>query len=153
MEAVKKQEDKLLAALCHISIIFSTMGVILPIVIYIHAREKSKPLAFQAMQSMLYHVASLIWTLVFTVVWTVLLCIFAVVFTAIAGSGSGGEMAGGTAVVFTVLMILFVLLLFAGIFVVYILGIIGAIRTMRGRMFKYPLIGNWLERWLARDER
>jgi uncharacterized Tic20 family protein len=152
MEAVKKQEDKLLAALCHISIIFSTMGVILPIVIYIHAREKSKPLAFQAMQSMLYHVASLIWTLVFTVVWTVAIFIFAFIFTAAAESGTGGEMAGGAAAVFMVLMIIFVVLLFAGIFIVYILGIVGAIQTMRGRMFRYPIIGKWLERWLARDE-
>lgn len=152
MEAVKKQEDKLLAALCHISIIFSTMGVILPIVIYIHAREKSKPLAFQAMQAMLYHVASLIWTLVFTIVWTILICVFAFIFTAVAEAGANGEMAGGAAVVFMLVMIFLVLLLFAGIFVVYILGIAGTIQTMRGRMFRYPIIGKWLERWLARDK-
>ncbi|UCE26980.1 MAG: DUF4870 domain-containing protein [Candidatus Coatesbacteria bacterium] len=152
MEAVKKQEDKLLAALCHISIIFSTMGVILPIVIYIHAREKSKPLAFQAMQAMLYHVASLIWTLVFTIVWTILICVFAFIFTAVAEAGANGEMAGGAAVVFMLVMIFLVLLLFAGIFVVYILGIAGTVQTMRGRMFRYPIIGKWLERWLAKDK-
>jgi uncharacterized Tic20 family protein len=153
MEAVKKQEDKLLAALCHISIIFSTMGVIFPIVIYIHARERSKPLAFQAMQSMLYHVAALIWTFVLTIVWVLALVVFSGIFTFYAeASAPGGEMAAGTAGVFTLMMILSVILYLAGIFIVYILGIIGAVQTMRGRMFRYPLIGKWLERWLARDE-
>lgn len=152
MEAVKKQEDKLLAALCHISIIFSTMGVIFPIVIYVNARERSKPLAFQAMQAMLYHVAALIWTFVFAIIWTAAIFVFAFTFTAAAESGAGGEMAGGTAAAFMVLMVLLIVLFFAGFFVVYIPGIAGTIQTMRGRMFRYPFIGKWLERWLARDE-
>jgi uncharacterized Tic20 family protein len=153
MEAVKKQEDKLLAALCHISIIFSTMGVIFPIVIYVNARERSKPLAFQAMQSMLYHVAALIWTFVFIVLWVLALLVFSGMFTFFAeASASGGEMAPGTAIAFPVLMILFFVLFFVGYFVVYIPGIAGTIQTMRGRMFRYPIIGKWLERWLARDE-
>ncbi len=128
------------------------MGVILPIVIYVNARERSKPLAFQAMQSMLYHVAALIWTFVFTIVWVFAVLAFSGMFTFFAESGAGGEMAAGTAIAFPVLMILFVVLLFAGIFIVYILGIIGAIQTMRGRMFRYPFIGKWLEGWLAKDK-
>jgi uncharacterized Tic20 family protein len=145
MEAVKKREERLLAALCHISIIFSTMGVIVPIVIYINARERSKPLAFQAMQSMLYHVACIVWAIVYTVAWTIIFLAFTGIFGAVVSTGPEEAFA----VMFTVIMVAFVVLLFAGLFIVYVLGIVGAIQTIRGRMFKYPLIGNWLEQWLA----
>lgn len=145
MEPVTRKEDKLLAALCHISVIFSTMGVILPIVIYVNARERSKPLAFQAMQAMLYHVACLVWVIVFTVVWTVAF----IALTGVAVAVVGPEEEPG-AWLFAV-TIAFVFLLFAGIIVVYILGFAGTVQTMRGRMFRYPVIGGWLEKWLGRD--
>lgn len=148
MEAVKKREDRLLAALCHISIIFSTMGVIFPIVIYVNARERSKPLAFQAMQSMLYHVACLVWAIVYTVAWTIIFIAFTGVFGVVMSTGP--EETFGIS--FTLMMVVFIILLFAGLFIVYVPGIVGAIQTMRGRMFKYPIIGNRLEQWLARDE-
>ena len=48
------QNDKIMAALAHISALLPFMGVIAPIIIWATQRDKSEYVAFQALQAVVY---------------------------------------------------------------------------------------------------
>jgi len=48
------QNDKIMAALAHISALLPLMGIIAPIVIWVTQKDKSEYVAFQALQAVAY---------------------------------------------------------------------------------------------------
>ena len=114
----KGTDDNLMAAIAHAGIL--VLGVILPVVIWLIKKEKSKYVAFQALQAAVYQLAVFV---LFIGLWVVMFVL------AIVTGGLGG-----------ILMILLIPLIL--IAVVY--GLYGAYMCYQGKDFKYVLIGNML---------
>ena len=130
-------DEKLLAGLSHLSII--AFSIIAPFIIWLIQRQKSQYVAFHALQSLFYHLAT-------TVVSVVLACAFIFVFFGVAAGGSAIE---GIA-------LFFIIASFALIALVAIAsttyGIVGAVMAFQGKPFRYILAGRWAARATGFDE-
>ncbi|MBN2501274.1 MAG: DUF4870 domain-containing protein [Anaerolineales bacterium] len=145
------QNDKIMAALAHVSAILPFMGVIAPIVIWITQKDKSEFVAFQALQAIAYQ-------LLMIFAWFVgmgcYMFSFFSIFLTIPFAGSSGEVDPTVAPFFlTGFFIPFIIFgaIFIGgaIFIIY--GIVGAIMTFQGRNFHYIVIGKQLARYLEKN--
>jgi uncharacterized Tic20 family protein len=156
-----------MAAIGHATIIWPVMGIIAPLVIWATQREKSRFVAFQALQAGVYHMTLILAGLACGVCY---LCSYlGMIVGAIAmpismaftmpGPGPSGEDLPPEALIPILLgflgMIVFYLaifgLLFLGLAVwgAYIgYGLYGAVANLRGKDFRYAFLGSRLERYL-----
>ena len=133
-------DEKLLAGLSHLSII--AFSIIAPFIIWLIQRQKSQYVAFHALQSLFYHLAT-------TVVSVVLACAFIFVFFRAIASGTANE---GMAI-FADLAILAIFVLMTLVAVALtIYGIVGAVMAFQGKPFRYILAGRWAARATGFDE-
>lgn len=150
--SIPSQNDKIMAALAHISVLLPFMGVIAPIVIWATQKDKSEYVAFQALQAVAYQ-------LLMIVAWFVgmacyMLSFFGTFFTIPLAGAAGGEVDPSVAPIF-MLGFLIPFLVFGGmflggaLFVVY--GVIGAIQVFQGKDFRYIVVGNRLANYLQKD--
>ena len=143
---VPAQDERIMAALAHASIIWPTLGMIAPIVIWGTQREKSPFVGFQALQAAAYH---FILTLGGLLAGVCYMCsFFSFPFTALLTA----PLDEGAAVCVPFLGfsctfgILFLLILLWLAYVVY--GLFGAVSVFQGEGFRYVFLGPWLERYL-----
>ncbi len=135
------QNDKIMAALAHVSAILPFMGVIAPIVIWATQKDKSEFVAFQALQAIAYQLLMILaW---FVGMGCYMLSFFST-FLAIPFAGSGGEV-GPTVAPFFMAGFFIPFIIFGAIFVggaIFIIyGLIGAVSTFQGKDFRY--FDNW----------
>lgn len=145
------QNDKIMAALAHVSAILPLMGVIAPIVIWATQKDKSEFVSFQALQAIVYQLLMILaW---FVGMGCYMLSFFSM-FLTIPFSGSGGDvdptiapffMAG----FFVPFIILGAIFIGGAIFILY--GIFGAAMTFQGKNFHYIVIGKQLARYLEKN--
>lgn len=138
----KNPENRLLAALSHASVLFSSPGVIVPIVIYATQRKKSAYISFQALQALIWQIISFVFTILASS------CMVGAIFIPILfATASQNERAlelfgGGT---FVMTMVSVFLMIFGNLaFIIY--GIIGAVMTYQGKDFRYVFIGNRIKK-------
>jgi uncharacterized protein len=148
--SVPSQNDKIMAALAHISAVLPFMGVIAPIIIWATQKDKSEYVAFQALQAVAYQ-------LVMILAWFIgmrcyMLSFFNMILTMPFSGGTSETNPSTTplfAVGFIIPFIIFGLIFLGGaIFVIY--GIIGAVNAFQGRNFRYFIIGNRLANYLQK---
>lgn len=141
-----KQDERILAALAHGAILLPIYGIIVPAIIWITQKEKSRYVSFQSLQALVFHL-----TLLFLYMIG-LLCYFVSFFGMFGGmflaeSSSSEWMA--------VLPSLFPFAVLGGFvcigvfFVIY--GAVGAILSLVGKEFRYLVIGNFIESRLQDD--
>ena len=143
-KSAPSQNDKIMAALAHISAVLPLMGVIAPIVIWATQKDKSEYVAFQALQAVAYQ-------LVMILAWFIgmgcYMISFFTTFLTIPFSEGTGETS--LPITFIIPFIIFGLIFVGGaIFVIY--GIIGAINAFQGKNFRYIIIGNRLTNYLKK---
>ncbi len=136
-----QQDERVMAALAHIAVLLPMIGLIAAIVIWITQKDRSRFVAFQALQAIVFQ-------LLLIVVWIGgMACYMASFFLtffgtiAFASFGSNGPPVGfliPVAVIFGMIGLM-------GIFIIY--GIVAAVLTFQGKDFRYPLIGRWVERY------
>nr|HID13128.1 DUF4870 domain-containing protein [Anaerolineae bacterium] len=147
------QDERILAALAHASVLLPFWGLIGAIVIWITQREKSRFVGFQALQGMAYQ---LVLVLGGFLGFACYMCSFLGTFLLMpvgflaADSTAEPDAIGGLVAMLATsfpfcIMGLFILVGFA--FVLY--GLYGAVRVLQGHDFRYVLIGSWLERYLS----
>jgi len=145
---IPSQNDKIMAALAHVSAILPLMGVIAPIIIWATQKDKSEFVAFQALQAVAYQLLMILaW---FVGMGCYMLSFFGTFFSIPLSQGSGNEPGP---LFFLGFMIPFIvmgaMLLGSAIFIVY--GLIGAIQVFQGKDFRYIIIGNKLTNYLKKD--
>ena len=123
------------------------MGVIAPIVIWVTQKEKSRYVAFQSLQALIYQLAMIIaWFLGMGCYMCSAFGIF-IPLAMIESTGNAGETEG---VLIATMSFPFIvmsgLFLFGFAFVVY--GVIGAILVFQGKPFRYAVIGKRVERFM-----
>ena len=149
-------EERIMAALAHITILVPLMGVIAPIVIWITQKEKSRYVAFQALQATVFQLVLVLTWFIGMACYTV--TIFFAVFMAegFLSSNPPGEPISGPAQAFGTLGVLIPflvigLVILAGLAAV-IYGVVAAIQTLRGTAFRYAIIGDRVERFLQQGK-
>jgi uncharacterized Tic20 family protein len=136
------QENRLLAALSHASVLFSSPGIIVPIVIYATQKQKSSYIGFQALQALIWQIVAFVFTILTSA------CMVGAIFIPVLfASSSQNERILNLSVggMFSVI-IASVLLMISGNFAFIIYGIVGAIKAYQGKDFRYVFIGNRIEK-------
>ncbi len=142
-------DEKLWATFCHGSVILFWLGIILPLVAWVTQRDKSPFVAFHALQALAFQLLQMVYWIVITIV-AVVLMIGSVVGIAIIEAEAGGS-SGEPPAAFLFAQFLFMGLFFCGFGVYALFGIVGAVMTITGRDFRYPILGKRLERYLVND--
>ncbi len=161
------QDDKIMAALSHATIIWPVMGILAPLVIWATQWERSRSVAFQALQAGVYHLTLILAGLACGACYFsgyvgmlvgVISASLSWAFT-LPQQGAAPEELPPEALIPLVLtflgMIFFYVLIFGLLFLglavwlAYIAyGLYGAVANLRGKDFRYAIIGPRLERYL-----
>jgi uncharacterized Tic20 family protein len=138
------QDDRIMAALAHGSVVIFGMGIIAAVVLWATQKEKSRYVAFQALQALVYQIAGVVVQIIGWCCWTALYFLSFIPLLAAAETSSDPPL------YFLVSMALMVVpFALMGLWIIG--GLWGAARTLQGRHFRYLVIGSQLERWLSAD--
>jgi len=143
------QDERVMAAVVHATIIFSAVGLIGPLIIWGTQREKSPFLAFQALQAAAYQFLLLLGGLLAGALY---MCSFLSMPITALLSAPFDERATiclpflGFSCTFG---ILFLLMLAWLTYVGY--GLFGALSVLQGSDFRYAFLGSWLESYLEQS--
>jgi uncharacterized Tic20 family protein len=140
------REDTWVAAMCHAVAIIFTWGVALPAIVWLSQRKRSKRVSFHAIQALIYQgIATAVYFLGIAIyILFIFVMMTAMLFAGIAAPGGDAELPPWVGIVFSSVVImgfLFWFVLIIAMPVYYILAGIGAMRTMKGHDFRYPLLG------------
>ena len=134
-EPLSESDERTWAMLAHLSVLVNLvtlfLGPVIPLIIYLVYRERSRYVAYQSMQAFVFQ---LIWWIgggiLATIAWTI----------------------SGVLVMVLVGCLLMPIALIISLLPVAALvyGVIGAIQTNQGQDFKYWLIGDWVRGELTR---
>lgn len=141
------QDERLMAGLGHLSVLVPYAGFLAPLVLWITQKEKSRFVAYQALQAAALQVVMLLgWILGMG-------CYFLAFFSMIIMMPFVNEETwlGMPVAMFIAFLILMVMLLAEGLLALY--GIIAAVQIFRGKNFRYILIGRMLDRYLSQTLR
>jgi uncharacterized Tic20 family protein len=134
------QEERILSALAHGSIVAQGLGILVGVVLYVTQRDRSKRVAFQALQAAVYQFVSLLVTVVLWMVWMVL---HGISYIPLFQNPEAFEESPPTFFFITLVAMIVPLALMA-VWLLY--GLLGALQTLRGRDFRYAVIGRLLDR-------
>jgi len=138
------QDERVMAALSHVTAILPFMGMLAPIIIWVTQREKSKYVAFHALQALGYQLSMILAWLVGMACYMVS---FIFIFLSAAFTTSSNTAQPFLMLPFIAPFAVFGIIIIGGLaFIVY--GLVGAVLTFQGKSFRYILIGNWVERFL-----
>ena len=132
------QEERLLAAIAHASVIASGVGIIVGVVIYLTEKEKSVWAAGQSLQAALYQLAGLA---IIALVWVGWMVFYFAIIILMVENDTGSD-APPPAFWFSMATFCCPLLITAA-WIFY--GFYGAIRTYMGNDFRYFLIGRLVD--------
>ncbi len=134
------QDDRIMAALSHVTVVLSLVGVIGPLLVYLTQKDRSRFVAFQALQAIAYQLSIvLFWFLGFG-------CYMASFIVLMLGTGMNDP---GPLVAFPLGILGLVLL---GWFLLILYGFVAAAQTLQGKDFRYLIIGPVLENYLNRGD-
>jgi uncharacterized Tic20 family protein len=144
--ALSPQDERVMAAMAHATIIFSAAGLIGSLIIWGTQKEKSEFLAFQALQAAVYHLLMLLAGLLAGVLYVCSFLGMPITTLLVAPFDEGAALCLPFLPLTCVLGILFLVLLAWLAYVGY--GLYGALSVLQGRDFRYVFLGPWLERYL-----
>ena len=150
-EDFERWEDAWVGGVCHLTVVMQMFGIITPLIVWFTQRERSVKLRFQASQAAFYQLISVIAYFLASVGSFVFFFVLMASVVILAGGRSESNesvynIAGGTVMLLILGMFLVELLAFLLVPLYYLLAGVGAIRTMRGHEFRYPILGRILAR-------
>ena len=144
------QDQRIMAALSHVTILMPFFGIIAPIVVWVTQKEKSQYVAFQALQALVYQLSMIVAGFVSMGCY---MCSFFSTFATLffARSAEISQPAGPPAnIVFFIIPFLIFGAIFVGGAAFMVYGIVGAVMTFQGKPFRYIIIGNRVERYMQK---
>lgn len=137
------QNEHILAALSHATVLIPLMGVIAPIVIWATQKDKSEFVAFQALQAIIYQ-----FLMIIAYFAGMLLYILSIPVMIVFSELGSGNTPGEVGFIFPMLVLV---MIFGGggLFILY--GLAATVITFLGNNFHYILIGGALEKYLKKN--
>lgn len=143
--SAKSQDDRIMAAIAHVTAMLPMMGILAPIIIWVTQKEKSQFVAFQSLQALVYQLFMIL-------VWIIGIIIYFVSFVIIVPlSNSFRVSVSPIGRILFAIPFLVLGLVFLAEFILMVYGVEGAVRVLQGRDFRYALLGERMKRYL--DER
>jgi len=138
------QDERIMGALPHISVLIPYIGVIVPILIWVTQKDKSRFVYLQALQAAAYQLALFVATLLG---WGCYILSFVLLIPTIALIQPSSEWPV-LAVTFIPFCVLGLIGLGWLLFLIY--GIVAAIQVFQGKDFRYIVIGDQVERFMRK---
>lgn len=141
------QDERVMAALSHVSALLPMMGVIAPIVIWVTQKEKSRYVAFQSLQALAYQLSMIAaWFIgmgcyMFSFFGTFITIPFA------SSSGNSPDVDPIFGLAFLIPFLVFGAIFIGGFFFI-VYGIVGAVMAFQGKPFRYVIIGRRVEHFM-----
>src|SRR3990170_6392259 len=134
------QDERIMAALAHAGIILPFTGILAPIVIWVTQKDKSRYVAFQAIQALSYHLILFLGGILGFA------CYFASFFLMFGGIfyTSSSQNVPPLLGMFGLLPFAVMGFILCGGFVYILYGLIAAILTLSGKDFRYFLLGDFI---------
>lgn len=162
-QVLSSQDERLFAALSHVTILLPFMGILGPVIIWATQKEKSEYVRFHALQAIFYQLSLILIGI------AGFICYFLSFFVSFGGmflgmfsiplAAAGGEADNPLLMVITFLasalpiaipfVVMGTMLLGGTLFLIY--GIVGAINAMQGNVFAYAFIGKRVRAFLAEE--
>jgi uncharacterized membrane protein len=161
------QDEKIMAAIGHATIIWPVLGMIAPLVVWATQREKSQYVAFQALQAGVYHMTLILAGFAcgicyFCAYLGMIVGIISVpvsMFFTLPPQGPMPDELPPTALIPMGLSFLGMIVFYVAIFGLLFLGVAvwaayigyglyGAVANLQGKDFRYAILGSRLERYL-----
>jgi uncharacterized Tic20 family protein len=148
-QSLSSQDERIMAALSHISIVLPLIGVLCPILIWVTQKEKSKFVAYQALQALIYHLSMI---LGYFTCMSCYVCSFMFNFISIPMSSSYEvrQIFGSTGEYFFFIPFIVMGMMLIGGFIFIVYGIVGSILVFQGRPFRYVIIGKRVEKMMLK---
>jgi uncharacterized Tic20 family protein len=143
-ETQPSADERVTAALAHGMVIAYGLGAVGAVVIWLLQKEKSKYVAFQALQAAVYQLVGL---LVYIIGWSCWGCLYGLSFIPMIANAEKYKDAAPPIFFFISLGLMVVPLGLMGLWMLY--GLWGALRAFQGRDFRYIVLDRMLERYLA----
>jgi len=139
-------EDRIWAALSHLSALAFGMGILLPIIGWSEQRRKSNYASFQCLQALGYQsLGYTVWILLTLLIMIVLIFVMIPVISMADANGWNVD-----SIIAQWMIILFAVMMgFIGLYVIF--PIIAAVSCAMGGDYRYPIMGNRLARYLEYD--
>jgi uncharacterized Tic20 family protein len=144
--SLSTQDERVMAAVAHATIIFSAVGLVGPVIIWGTQREKSEFVAFQALQAAAYQFLLLLAGLLAGALYMCSFLSMPVTALLFAPFDEGVALCFPFLTFSCTFGILFLILLACLAYVGY--GLFAALSVLQGRDFRYVFLGPWLERYL-----
>ncbi len=126
-------DEKILALFSHLSIFLG--GIVLPIIFWAINKDKSRFVRFHALQAIFFHIA-------YVVILVAVIIIMVAVGIGLGVLSAGTFAAGGDGSLFLIIaMIIFYGFIFLSIFVFMGYGIYVGVKSYKGELSRYPVIG------------
>jgi uncharacterized Tic20 family protein len=146
-ETQPSADERVTAALAHGMVIAYGLGAVGAVVIWLLQKEKSRYVAFQALQAAVYQLVGL---LVYIIGWSCWGCLYGLSFIPMIANAEKYKDATPPIFFFISLGLMAVPLGLMGLWMLY--GLWGALRAFQGRDFRYIVLGRMLERYLAEEK-
>jgi uncharacterized membrane protein len=137
-ETKPSAEERVTAAIAHGVVIAYGLGAVGAVVMWLLQKEKSRYVAFQALQAAVYQLVGL---LVYIIGWSCWGCLYGLSFIPMIANAEKYKDAPPP--------IFFISLGLMGLWMLY--GLWGALRAFQGRDFRYIVLGRMLERYLGQE--
>ena len=132
-----KSDDKLMSILSHLAILIPNIGILAPIVIWLTQKEKSKFVRYNAIQAIFFQLLFFILLMLSIFIGIILMAISIM----LANVNSGGEPGTFFWVSMGIMNLYFPLWFFFSIY-----AIVAAVKSYRGKIFRYLIIGKIVEK-------
>jgi uncharacterized Tic20 family protein len=146
MNPTPSTEDRIWAAISHLSSLAFGMGILLPIIGWSDQRRKSNYASFQSLQALGYQsLGFTVWVLSYLVI----IIVASIILLVLLGPRIGSVENMDAALIPEV--IVFSIIVFGFFAIYFLLPIIAAVACALGKDFRYPMMGDRLARYLEYD--
>jgi uncharacterized Tic20 family protein len=140
-----KTNERLLAALSHAGAFFPGLGIVIQALVWSLQHKKSKYVSYQSAQAGAWHIG-------FIVVNLLVILVVAIISQLVLLFGVTLLKDSPSAELFVIIPIVLVLGLVVLPSVLYtLIALVGVIAGLLGKEFRYPLLGDWLQKYLDRE--
>ena len=132
------KEERILSALAHGSAVIQGVGMLVGVLLYVTQRDRSERVAFQALQAAVFQFVGLVLTMGLWFAWGIF---YGISMIPLMQNPDAFEDAPPPLFFISLvsMVVPLVLMLIWGLY-----GLLGALQTLRGRDFRYIVIGNLL---------
>lgn len=139
-------EDSWVGGVCHATAIIQMWGVVTPLIVWFSQKGRSAKIHFQALQATIYQLLAMF--AYFAGMFVYMLSFFLLFFSAMIFGPTADSNTQGVSTVFGIILMIFLgvmMLFWFGLMLAmpayYLLAAVGSVLTLRGRNFKYPILG------------